>query len=123
MAHHTGGMHTSAEMQQCIENCQNCHRICIETMSHCLQMGGKHVEPAHMRLMQDCIQICQTSADFMLRGSDLHTRTCAVCAEVCERCAQDCERIDPNDTQMKSCAAMCRLCADSCRRMSSAAAA
>ena len=78
----------SPEMQQCIQNCMECHRICLETVPHCLQMGGKHAEAAHIRLLLDCAEICQTSANFMIRGSDLHTRTCAVCAEVCERCAE-----------------------------------
>ena len=112
----------SPEMQQCIQNCMECHRICLETVPHCLQMGGKHAEAVHIRLLLDCAEICQTSANFMIRGSDLHTRTCAVCAEVCERCAEDCERIGAGDEQMRRCAEMCRRCADSCRRMASAAA-
>ena len=105
------------EMQRCIEECTSCHQICIQTVSHCLQMGGKHAEARHIGLLLDCAQICQTSADYMLRGSQFHTRTCAVCAEVCEACAQDCERVDPNDQQMKACADICRRCAESCRRM------
>ncbi len=104
-------------MEECIQACTNCHHICLETISHCLQMGGKHAESNHIRLLLDCAQICQTSADFMLRGSDLHPRTCGVCAEVCERCADDCERVDPNDTQMRACADVCRRCAASCRQM------
>jgi hypothetical protein len=109
-------------MEQCIQNCTDCHDICVETATHCLQKGGKHAEANHIRLLLDCAQICQTSADFMLRGSVLHGRTCEVCAEVCERCAQDCERIDPNDAQMQECAEMCRRCAQSCREMAQVAA-
>ena len=119
MPHH---QHHTPEMEQCIQNCTDCHNICVETTSHCLQLGGKHAEANHIRLLLDCAQICQTSADFMLRGSDLHGRTCDVCAEVCQRCAEDCERIDPNDAQMKECAEMCRRCAQSCREMARIAA-
>jgi len=119
---HQSQTHMTADMQQCIENCSNCHRVCVETTAHCLQMGGKHAEASHIRLLLDCAQICQTSADFMLRGSDLHGRTCGVCAEVCDRCAQDCERLDPNDAQMQACAAECRRCAESCRQMATKAA-
>ena len=104
-------------MHECINNCTNCHNICMETVMHCLQMGGKHAEAVHIRLLLDCAEICATSANFMLRGSDLHPRTCAVCAEACERCADDCERIGPDDQMMQRCAEMCRRCADSCRRM------
>jgi hypothetical protein len=119
----SGQHQMSAEMQQCIQNCMDCHRVCEEMIPHCLQIGGKHAEASHVRLLIDCAQICQTSADFMIRGSELHTYTCAACAEVCERCAQDCERIAGSDAQTKACADICRRCADSCRRMSGAAAA
>lgn len=117
--HQHGTQQMSGEMQECIQACQQCHSICLTTVQHCLQMGGRHAAPQHITLLLDCAQICQTSADFMLRGSELHGRTCGVCAEVCERCAQDCERLDPNDQQMQMCAQVCRQCADSCRRMAS----
>jgi hypothetical protein len=107
----------SADMRECIDNCTNCHNICLETIAHCLQMGGKHAETAHVRLLMDCAEICATSANFMLRGSDLHSRTCAVCAEVCKRCADDCEQLADGDEQMLRCAEMCRRCAESCRRI------
>jgi len=103
-------------MQECIRNCTECHRVCLETVAHCLQLGGPHAEAAHIRLLLDCVQICATSADFMTRRSDLHARTCAVCAEVCERCAEDCEQFG-DDEQMKRCAEVCRRCAQSCRQM------
>src|SRR3546814_1491373 len=74
------------DRQSCIELCQKCHDTCLETLvGHCLPMGGKHVEQAHVRLMLDCIDICRTSADFMRRSSPMHTLTCAACAEICER--------------------------------------
>ncbi len=103
-------------MQECIQNCLDCHRICVETAAHCLQMGGKHAEASHIRLLLDCADICQTSANFMLRGSDLHVRTCAVCAEVCDLCAQSCEQFG-DDEQMRACVEVCRRCAESCRAM------
>jgi hypothetical protein len=123
MMQHTGTEHASAEMEQCIQNCEDCHHICIETLNHCMHMGGKHVEPTHLRLLYDCIQICATSADFMLRGSPFHNLTCGVCAMVCERCAEDCLRIDANDPQMVACADMCRRCAQTCRQMAAITAA
>lgn len=110
--------HTDQEMQECIQNCLNCHRICLETVSHCLQMGGKHADPGHIRLLLDCAEICATSANFMIRGSTFHSRTCGICAEVCQRCAEDCEQLGANDQQMKACAETCKRCAQSCQHMS-----
>lgn len=120
--HQTQHHSMTAEMQQCIQNCTDCHRICLATIPHCLHMGGEHAAPDHIRLLMDCAQICETSADFMIRGSALHGRTCGMCAEICERCAADCERLAGNDRQMQECAAMCRKCAQSCREMARMAA-
>ena len=108
------------EMRQCIRRCLDCHSICMETVVHCLGLGGKHADPAHIRLLMDCAQICQTSADFMLRGSELHTRTCGVCAEICRQCADDCRRIGVDDETMKRCADACNICAKSCESMAGA---
>ena len=109
--------HSSEKMQMCIQDCKNCAEVCLETVMHCLNMGGEHAAPDHIRLMLDCVEICQTSANFMIRGSNFHTRTCAVCAEVCEACAQDCARFT-DDAEMQRCAEVCRQCAQSCREMS-----
>ena len=112
---------TAQEMQPCIQNCLDCHSICLSTVTYCLQKGGQHAEAAHIRLMLDCAEICQTSANFMLKGSEFHGRTCGVCGEICERCAQDCDRMG-NDAQMKACAEMCRQCASTCKQMATAMA-
>ena len=109
----------SQEMRECIDNCLRCHAVCVETIAHCLAMGGEHAAPDHIRMMQDCAQICATSADFMLRMSDFHGETCGVCATICEACADDCERLADGADFMQACADECRRCAESCRRMSS----
>lgn len=82
-------------------------------MNHCLVMGGKHTEPAHFRLMLNCAEICQTSANFMLSGSGLHHITCKACAEVCRLCAESCEAVG----EMEECVKACRTCAESCSKM------
>jgi hypothetical protein len=104
----------SSEMNACIDECLKCYRTCLDmAMSHCLEAGGKHVEPKHFRLMMACAEICRTSAHFMLLHSPHHKHTCAECAEICEECARDCERIG----DMDACVAQCRRCADTCRKM------
>lgn len=106
--------HLSAEMQSCIDECLACYKTCLGmAMHHCLEAGGEHVEPGHFRLMMACVEICRTSAHFMLLGSRHHRHTCAECAEICEECARDCERLDG----MEECVQACRRCAESCRKM------
>ena len=107
--------HVNAEMRSCIDRCQSCHDACVETLNHCLTMGGEHAAADHVTTMLDCAQICATSADFMLRGSTQHAGICEACAEVCEECATSCEALD--GAEMKRCADECRRCAESCRQM------
>ena len=108
--------HLSADMEACVQTCNECHHVCLETVVHCLEKGGAHAESAHIRLLLDCAAICQTSADFMLRGSEHHGAVCGVCAQICESCAIDCERFG-DDAEMARCATQCRACAESCQRM------
>jgi hypothetical protein len=88
----------------------------METLSYCLGQGGEHAEQEHIRLLADCAELCQTNENFMLRGSELHTRLCRVCESVCILCAEDCEHFI-NDETMQRCARVCRRCAVACGRM------
>jgi hypothetical protein len=108
-----------ASMQDCITDCLDCHSVCLSTITHCLHKGGEHAAPDHTRLLQDCAEICITSADFMLRGSSIHQMTCPICAGVCEMCAEDCTRLADDET-MVLCAETCRRCAQSYSEMAAA---
>jgi hypothetical protein len=106
--------HIDAKMQECVDNCMACYGTCLSTaMGHCLEMGGKHSEPPHFRLMMACAEICRTAAHFMLVGTRHYRHICSECAEICAECATDCERIG----DMTDCVEACRRCAESCRRM------
>jgi hypothetical protein len=107
----------SNEMQECIQNCIECHQVCLRMIQHCLKEGGAHAEPSHIRLLQDCAEICATSANFMIRDSSFHHATCGACAELCRACDADCEKFG-DDEMMRSCAEVCNRCADSCESMS-----
>lgn len=109
-----------SDLTRCIKECVDCHSTCLSTIQHCLNQGGKHAESEHIHLLLDCVEICQTSANFMLRGSQLHALTCRSCSEVCQRCAQDCERMADDET-MRHCAEACRRCGESCEQMAGAA--
>ena len=103
-------------MNQCMKNCNECSEICMKTIMHCLQKGGDHASPEHIRLMMDCAEICKMSASFMARGSDHAGRIAEICAEICEKCAESCEAM-ADDSEMARCADICRQCAESCRSM------
>jgi hypothetical protein len=106
-------------VRRCIDECVRCHEVCLSTVPYSLDQGGAHAGRAHITLLLDCANMCQTSADFMLRGSEEHARTCAVCAAICRRCADDCDRFTGDDV-MHACAETCRRCAESCEQMAHA---
>jgi len=104
----------SPEMQRCIDQCLDCYRTCLTTLSqHCIEMGGAHTEANHLRLLMACVEICRSSAHIMLTGTPAHREVCRACAAICRECAQSCDRIKG----MEDCAAACRRCAESCESM------
>lgn len=107
----------SAGMKECLQNCTECHNICVQTTVYCIEMGGKHAHSAHLESLLDCATVCRTSADFLLRSSGLHPQVCGVCAQACQTCAESCAQF-PDDAQMRACAEECRRCAETCRDMS-----
>jgi hypothetical protein len=111
--------HMTDDMRQCVQNCLDCYSICLETAQHCLTIGGKHAEARHIGLLNACAKICETSAAFMLSGSEFHGRVCGLCAEVCRACEQSCSSMAGGDETMRRCAETCGRCAESCQRMAS----
>jgi len=107
---------TSNELKNCIDACLHCYQVCTQMfMGHCLESGGRHVEPEHARLMTTCAEICRTAAHAMLSQATVHTAICGACAQVCEQCAASCQAIG----DMDECVRACRTCAESCRTMAS----
>ncbi|MEO6879082.1 MAG: four-helix bundle copper-binding protein [Gemmatimonadaceae bacterium] len=104
------------EMQECIEECLNCHAVCTMTLQHCIASGGDITELNLIGLLLDCAEICQTSANYMLRGSPYHVITCAASAELCRACEDACRGV-PDDEQLAHCADVCASCAEACDRM------
>jgi len=106
----------SAELMACIQACRHCQLICLSMATgHCLEKGGRHVEPEHLRTMLVCARICGTAADVMTTGSTLHRQMCEVCADTCDACIASCRDLD----EMEECIEACERCKDSCEAMTS----
>jgi len=52
-------------------------------MNHCLEAGGKHVEPGHFKLMMAGAEMCQTAANQIVIGMRQYQHTCREGAEEC----------------------------------------
>ena len=105
----------NSDMQRCIDACIECHRTCLQmAMGDCIRTDGNHAEPELIRLMLNCAELCQTTANFMISDSPVHGIACNACAQVCDACTQSCEEV----SGMEECVRACRYCAESCEQMS-----
>lgn len=108
--------HVDRSMQECVEECSTCHHVCLLTSAHCLSLGGVHAEPGHLTLLADCADICLTTANLLLRGSEHYEATCAACLEICRACEASCATIR-DDVNMRECGDACRRCAEACQKL------
>jgi len=108
----TGMSNLSSKVAEAIKSLQHCHATCSSmALTHCLEMGGEHSRPQHLRLMMDCAALCAFTADALGRKSQFHNRFAALCADVCETCEKDCAALG----DMEECVRACRDCALRCR--------
>lgn len=110
----------TAGMAHCIESCRDCSAECMDTVQHCLKLGGQHASADHIGLLMNCAAICCAAVDLMRTESRFHPQLCNLCAEVCKSCAEECCRIAAGDRTMEHCATTCDECAAACSEMAAA---
>jgi len=52
-----------------IDSCWQSHVMYLETERYCLERGGTHVMPKHLALLANCAEMCQKTANSLLRRS------------------------------------------------------
>lgn len=112
-----GGETMDPRLSACLKVCQDCAGACLTTITHCLGLAGEHAEHSHQAILQDCADICETTARFIARRSAHSTHLCRACAELCAICARDCDSFPGDDQTMRECAQSCRLCVECCQGM------
>src|SRR5882757_5948372 len=106
----------SRQVCEAIKALQHCHATCLSmAMVHCLEMGGEHARPQHLRLMLDCAGLCAFTADAFGRKSQFHNRFAALCARVCETCEKDCAALGGMEDCVQACRECARLCTEVAR--------
>ena len=96
------------QMRDCINDCLNCHNVCMDRAMGTLAAG----KPEHVKVLLDCAEICLATAHSMMRSSQLHGYFCNACQAVCTHCAGICDTMGDRD-----CANACRTCATSCQQI------
>lgn len=101
----------SPALQSCIDKCLQCYRICTQMASlHCLQIGGEHSQPGHIRTMLECAEACRVNAHFMLLNGAFARALGSLCADACRACAESCSMLEG----MSDCIDICERTAACC---------
>lgn len=106
-------------LEDCIESSLRCYRTCTQMASlHCMQVGGEHSQPGHLRVMLECAEACRANAHFLLIDGEFAGTLCKACAAICRACAQSCRMLEG----MQACVAACERCAETCDAMAASGA-
>lgn len=97
-------------IQECVTSCLSCYAACVSATKD--YRSDKEDDATLFSVLSDCALVCQTTANFLLRGSDAMGWMCAVNARICDRCARECGR-----QQLFECATACRECAALCHKL------
>lgn len=105
--------HVSESTQETISILQDCHDECRKMlMEHAPKENGHTLSFLHVKRLQACIEICGTTANYLLKDGILADRLCEIAARICEQCAYSCERT--GDAHFEECAELCRETAEAC---------
>lgn len=107
---------TTLEMQACLQDCTNVHKICLDAMSRYLKTAGKSADMNLVCMLRDCAEMCMMCMNLIMDGSEFMGRTATICADMSEKCAVACEMMNDN-ADMMACALACRQCAESCKTL------
>ena len=76
MTEHATAHRAGERYAECIGACTDTHQVCVETLAASAQMEGGHGKLLHLRLLQDCAEVCDLTRDMLLRSSDLAHQAC-----------------------------------------------
>jgi len=77
-------------MTDCIDDCVASHRMCLETATWLTKRGGASATASLIAMLNDCAELCQASANSMLREYPPATLLSPTRADALERCAPEC---------------------------------
>ena len=91
---------TARILYECLENLNRCFNHCVET-------GGKQVEPSHLKALTDCCELVSVTANFIARDCDYAEALKPICADALKVCSESCDSIS-GDKVLAACAVTCR---------------
>lgn len=101
-------------LQACVQACDDCQRILLDAAR-----GGADGASgrAMRRLLLDCAEICEATANYASAGSVFLPEVVAACVRLCDECGAACEAL-PADAGLDACIDACRRAAAACFALS-----
>jgi hypothetical protein len=99
--------------QDIITLLQGCHNECRRMFMECApKESGHNLSFLHLKRLQACIEICGSTAEYLLKDGVMAYRLCEITARICEQCADSCDKME--DAYFQECAELCRETAEAC---------
>lgn len=112
-----------AVLRDCIEACGDCLRVLRSYARNGARAGpGSRRERAMWRLMLDCAEVCEATANLLRADLACPPQRIEACRKLCAECAAACDATAPSGP-IGACAAACRRCAQACMAVSARSAA
>ena len=68
------------DAEECIQNCFESYRGCLEMTVYCIEQGGEYVSGELLSSLQTCARLCQATVELLVTDSELYAPACEVCA-------------------------------------------
>ncbi|HZU67691.1 MAG TPA: hypothetical protein VFA09_10475 [Ktedonobacteraceae bacterium] len=113
MQQNTGNIMARVEFQQCVQDLQTCHDMCMQMVEDERHASGEHGQSGHTSMLRDCARLCQVTAHFLQDNNPLYGYVTSACAQVTQHCSEECQRMGDTD-----CANACQNAAWSLQQIS-----
>lgn len=101
-------------LRACVEACDDCQRT-LRDAAHGVADGAS--KRPMRRLLLDCAEICEATANYASAGSVFLPEVVAGCVRICDECGAACEAL-PADAGLDACIDACRRAAAACFALS-----
>lgn len=97
------------EMEENIQNCLQCYRVCLRTFSHLLTLepDAGLANPEQLHLLLVCADVCRMCAEFYARFSEFHPRAANLCCVVLPAIPAVWDYLRASTPVVRECASTC----------------
>lgn len=89
-----------------------CSAFCKFCANQCLNEHNIEMLKDCIRLDNDCSDVCETTANYLIRESGFCNDLVKICEQICRQCSDEC--LKHEHEHCKECAKICKECEEMC---------